>query len=65
MAILHKDRVTGMRDGERDFGLQLLSGQEQILGGKIGFTCEIDSQAPQSGFIAGSGDVGDVNFAAS
>jgi len=23
MAILHEDRVTGMRDGERDFGLQL------------------------------------------
>ena len=23
MAILHEDRVTGMRDGERDFGLQI------------------------------------------
>ena len=23
MAILHEDRVTGMRDGERDFGLQM------------------------------------------
>ena len=23
MAILHEDRVTGMRDGKRDFGLQI------------------------------------------
>ena len=23
MAILHQDRVTGMRDGKRDFGLQI------------------------------------------
>lgn len=49
--------------GDRVHELKRPSGDEEVLRGEVGVTCDVDPQAPEAGLVARRGDMGDVHLA--